>query len=101
MITKGIDVAQIIAANTEKKEYYPFYLIGKDLATQAKRTVPTMTDERAEFILAVYHTNAKVWCHAVGKKYNQWHQARAKEHLYLELADRFKKWVNPMTIIHA
>lgn len=96
MITKGIDVLGIIAANKEKKEYYPFYLIGKNLAIQAKRSVPSMSDERAEFILTTYNTMAKTWCNALGKKYNQWHQARAKEHLYLELAEQFKKWKNPM-----
>lgn len=96
MVTKGINVSQIIEANKEKKEYYPFYLIGKDLATQAKRHSPRMTDEIAEYILNKYHALAKEWCNTKGKKYNQWHQARAKEHLYNELAERFKKWVNPM-----
>ena len=97
IVTKGIDVRQIIEANREKKEYYPFYKIGKDLARQAKNTVPRMDNEVAEYILNRYHVLAKDWAHAVGKKYNQWHQQRAKEHLFTELKEHFKKWECPIS----
>ena len=97
VVTKNIDVLQIINANKEKKEYYPFYKIGKDLADQAKNTIPRMTNENAEFILSKYDELAKIWCKEVNKRYNQWHQTRAKEHLYNELAEKFKKWENPMS----
>lgn len=95
VVTKGIDVVSIIEANKEKKEYYPFFKIGKDLAAQAKNTIPVMTNENAEFILRTYESLAKQWCDVKGKKWNQWHRDRAKDHLYTELQARFKKWKRP------
>lgn len=92
IVTRGIDVASIIEANREKKEYYPFFLIGKDLARQAKNTIEIMTDENANFILLRYDELAAEWCRRVDKKYNQWHKDRAKEHLFTELQNLFKKW---------
>lgn len=95
IVTKGIDVPSLIAANAEKKEYYPFFLIGKELAKQAKNTIEVMTDDNAAFILKRYDQLAREWCIAKGKKYNDWHRTRAKEHLYAELQLNFKKWVAP------
>jgi RNA polymerase subunit RPABC4/transcription elongation factor Spt4 len=96
IVTKGIDVKSVIEANRHRKEYYPFYHIGENLAKQAKNTIPSMTNENADFILEKYNQLAKEWCHAVGKKFNQWHQERAKEHLFSELSKQFKKWNNPI-----
>lgn len=96
VVTSGIDVRAVIEANRARKEYYPFFKIGKDIAISAAKSIPRMDDEIAGFILAKYESLAKEWCHAVSKKYNQWHQERAREHLYNELAERFKKWENPL-----
>lgn len=92
IVTKGIDVPAMIAQNKERKEYLPFFLIGKELASAAKKTVPEMTEENFKFILRNYDTLATTWCHEVGKKYNQWHKDRAKEHLLNELKLKFKAW---------
>lgn len=97
IITKNIDVESLIQAHRDKKEYFPFFKIGADLAKQAKNTIPAMTDENAAFILTRYEELAKEWCHKKGKKYNQWHKDRAKEHLYQELSINFKKWTNPLS----
>lgn len=96
IVTSGIDVRQVIEANRDKKEYYPFFKIGKDLAKQAKNTIPFMSDENAAFILSRYEELAKEWCHALGKKWNAWHKEKSKEHLYNELSQLFPKWVNPV-----
>lgn len=93
VVTKGIDVVSIIEANKEKKEYFPFFKIGKDLARQAKNTIPLMTDDNANFILETYYRLAKEWCKLKDKKFNQWHKDRAKEHLYTELSILFKAWI--------
>jgi hypothetical protein len=98
VVTKGIDVAAIMEANKNRKEYFPFFKIGSDLAKSAKQTVPQMTDENASFILERYHELAREWCKAVGKRYNTWHQERAKEHLYTELSKIFKTWSNPLSV---
>jgi len=96
IVTKGINVKQVIESNRERKEYFPFFKIGKDIA----KAVPRVDDEVAAFALARYEALAKEWCHEVGKRYNQWHQERAKEHLYNELAERFKNWENPLKIVN-
>lgn len=92
IVTKGIDVPSLIEENRQKKEYYPFFLIGKELAYAAKKTIPDMTDENFKFILQNYFLLAAEWCKAKDKKFNQWHRDRAKEHLITELKSFFKKW---------
>ena len=92
VVTKGIDVPAMIEQHKERKEYFPFFLIGKELALAAKKTVPVMNDENFKFILRNYDELAKKWCAEVGKKYNQWHQERAKFTLIEELQKQFKKW---------
>lgn len=96
VVTRDINVQELIEKNKEKKEWYPFFKIGRDLAVQAKNTVPVMTDENAEFILKRYHELAKEWCHLKGKKFTEWHRQTSKETLFNELSQRFKKWNNPL-----
>jgi superfamily II DNA or RNA helicase len=85
IVTRGIDVPSLIAANVQKKEYYPFFLI-------AKQTIPDMTEENFQFILNNYFTLAAEWCKEKGKNFNQWHRDRAKENLITELQTYFKTW---------
>lgn len=97
VVTKGIDVPSIIEANKEKKEYYPFFLIGKQLAKMAKQTIPEMTEENFIFILRNYDNLAAEWCKQKGKRYNDWHKQRAKETLISELQTYFKSWQPPQS----
>lgn len=84
---------RLLLKNTKKKkEYYPFYKIGKDLAKQAKNTMPKMSQENFIFILHKYHELAKEWANAKGKRYNEWHKQRAKEHLQEQIQLNFKTW---------
>jgi superfamily II DNA or RNA helicase len=92
VVTKNIDVPAIIEAHKQKKEYFPFFLIGKELAIAAKKTIPIMNEDNFNFILRNYDELAKKWCKEVGKKYNQWHQERAKFTLIEELQKNFKTW---------
>ena len=92
IVTSGIDVPSLIEENKERKEYYPFFLIGKRLAEAAKKTVPQMNEETFNFILRNYNELAKEWCKTKEKKYNQWHQERAKQTLTEEIQKHFKKW---------
>ena len=92
IVTKGIDVPSLIEANREKKEYYPFFKIGKDLASAAKKTIPEMTEQNFKFILQNYFSLAAEWCKAKEKKFNQWHRDRATEVLITEIQTHFKKW---------
>ena len=92
VVTKGVDVHSLMEANKERKEYYTFFEIGRQLAISAKQTIPAMTEENAEFILSKYYEKGEEWCREAGKIWNQWHMDRAKETLWRELQDRFKKW---------
>lgn len=92
IITKNIDIPAIIKANKDRKEYYPFFLIGKNLAYAAKKTIPQMNEENFKFIIQNYNTLAKLWCKQVGKIYNKWHQDMAKDNLNKELLKLFKPW---------
>jgi superfamily II DNA or RNA helicase len=96
IVTRGIDIKRVMDENRDKKEYYTFFKIGKDLADEAKKSAGPMTDDKAAFILSKYEELAKEWAHAIGKRWNQWHKDRAREHLYTELAERFKKWESPV-----
>lgn len=92
LATSGIDVASLVKANEDKKEYYPFFLIGKQLAAMAKKTTPKMSEETFNFILSQYDIKAKQWCNSKGKQYNAWHKERAKQTLNDELLKFFKAW---------
>ena len=92
LATSGIDVASLVKANEDKKEYYPFFLIGKQLAAMAKKTTPKMSTETFNFILSQYDIKAKQWCNSKGKQYNAWHKERAKQTLSDELLKFFKAW---------
>lgn len=92
IVTKGIDVPKMIEVHKHRKEYFPFYNIGRELAAASKKTIPEMTDENFKFILRNYDELAKQWCQEKGKKYNQWHKERAKETLINELQKYFKTW---------
>lgn len=95
VVTKGIDVQKIMDDNLHRKEYYAFHEIGRRLADDAKKTIPQMTDEIAQYILGKYFDLGREWCHKHHKKLNQWHKARAQEVLYEHLERRFKDWQKP------
>lgn len=92
IVTKGIDVRAVIAQNRYRKEYFPFFKIGKDLAIEAKKTIPSMNNERADFILQKYLDLVRMWCAEKKKPFNQWHINTAREHLFTELEQRYKNW---------
>lgn len=92
VVTKNIDVQAIIEENRARKEYYSFFKIGKDLAEEAKKTIPKMTDDYANFILNKYFEFGKDWCHKHNRNFSKWHQIKAKEILFLELKQKFPKW---------
>ena len=92
VVTKGVNVQELIEANRDKKEYYPFFQIGTQLAASAKYTIREMNEETYTFILQQYFLKGKEWCKEKGKKFNQWHQERAAENLQIELQKHFKAW---------
>lgn len=98
VVTKGIDVRAVIEAHKEKKEYYPFFLIGKQIAVEAKNNSKTLGPKELEVVLKTLHDLTKQWCHEKGKSFNQWHREKAEENLYVELAKLYKSWTPPVPI---
>lgn len=92
MITKGIDVQQIINDNAHRKLYYPFFQIGRQLAEDAQKTIPKMSDEYFTFILNKYHDLAREWCHKNNKRFNEWHRLKAGEILLEKIKTKFPEW---------
>ena len=99
LITKNMQVAQMIEANKNRKEYFSFFEIGRELAQQVKYYTKEMTDEKFTFILQQYHEKAKEWCAAVSAQeghkrisFNQWHKDLAKQSLIEQLQKLYKKW---------
>jgi superfamily II DNA or RNA helicase len=97
VVTKGINVKEVIAKNKDRKEHAIFLGIGTMLADNAKNFIREMTDQDALFILEQYHVKAEEWTLAVGKQYNDWYRARAKEHLYDRLKNNYPKWQRQST----
>ncbi len=95
VVTKGIDVATIIKENAHRKQYYPFFKIGSDLADEAHKTIPKMCNEYATFILQKYIDLAREWTKAEGKKLSQWQKEKAESHLWEKLKKHFPTWDPP------
>lgn len=102
VVTKGIDVEELIKQHENKKDYAPFFAIGKDLAKSAQNTIPQMTDVNANFILQKYLELGRQWSRRVNEKakdsgkrkiiFNQWHRDLCQQHLFTELKKQFPRW---------
>jgi superfamily II DNA or RNA helicase len=98
VVTKGIDAAALMKEHEDKKQYYSFFTIGRVLAEQAANTIPAMSDEYANFVLGKYFDLGREWCKLNKKRFNQWHQEKAKEILFAELKTKFPKWKTELVI---
>lgn len=96
--TKGIDVAELIEQNKWRKEYFPFFNIGTQLASEARKKFAEMDEDAAEFILQQYYYLGKQWTKQTDRRFNQWHKERASEHLNNELQKHFKNY-KPQSIL--
>lgn len=92
VITKQIDADALIKEHKEKKEYYSFFQIGRELAIKAKSTIPQMSDDYFNFVLSKYHDLGKEWCKLNKKRFSQGHQKLANEFLFGEIKKLFPKW---------
>ena len=92
VLTKNINVNELVERHRHRKALYVFYEMGREMAQQAKNTMPDMTDERAEFILQNYRQKILEWGHASRTDINHFHDKESKRHLYNELEKLFPKW---------
>lgn len=92
IVTKNIDIDVLVRRHNDKKQYYPFFLLGRILAESAFKSASFVTDEIAIFTLTKYNELAKKWAHSQGKPYNKWHQGKAQEILFKELKRLDPEW---------
>lgn len=92
LITRNIDLPDLIEKSNNARKYNPFYQIGNDIAEAAKINIPMMTDELAAELLEEYHKLAREYIHTTGKKYLPDRKLKAKNHLYSQLQKRYPAW---------
>jgi superfamily II DNA or RNA helicase len=96
LITKNINVLQMIEDNKHRKEYFSFFQIGQTIAAELRYATKEMTEEKFNLSLLQYFYKAKEWCAATsGEKrrvFNQWHKDLAKKTLIDQLQKHFKRW---------
>jgi hypothetical protein len=110
VLTKNIDVAAVVQANRDKKEYFVFFGIGTHLAKEAKKSIVEMTDETFNFILSKYYEQGRIWAKQISvnrieenpesKKviFNEWHKLKAKEHLFNKLKEYYPEWTSTISL---
>jgi hypothetical protein len=91
VITKNINVLNIINENADKKEYFTLFEIGKKIASAFKEKQLELNENTFTFALQQYHSIAKVWTKERGKKFNQFHRNLIEK----ELKDNLK-WHPPV-----
>jgi len=92
VVTRGINVDQLIQQNKEHRKYHSFYAIGKSIAQNAKKSIKILNNDAVTFMLTEYQRLAEEWCHAIGKQYDYWHSEQAKKTLFDELKQAYPNW---------
>jgi hypothetical protein len=95
LITKNLNVEDMIERNSGYKDYYTLYQIGNNLVTQAKYKVPKLTTDVFSVLQLTYHEKAAEWCKLKGKRFNQFHRDIVNKHLSSELSKVFPTWQTP------
>lgn len=85
-----IDVKEIIAVSSDKRDYYSLHAIKHKIVSHYK--VGTMTDDVAYKLLSAYQGKVAEWCKEKGKPYNQWHKNTSAEWLFAALKKEYNGW---------
>lgn len=87
-----LDVPVLITTNSNKKDYFTLHQIKNKLISQARYqwSLKKLTDVQATEMHKIYQDAVKTWCHAKGKKYNQWHRETTAKWLSEEMERVFK-----------
>lgn len=85
VLTKNIDVENIIQENDKRKQYYAFFKIIRQHSNAVKLTKKKIDDDTFEFILNACYNDCKRWCHLNNKKFNQWHKTLCTQELQTSL----------------
>jgi superfamily II DNA or RNA helicase len=92
VLSKGLDIYELIEKNSKYKDYYTFFVISRMLANQAKNTIPKMNNETFDFILENNLQFARLWCKAQKKRWSDWHTEQVTISLIREIQKLFPTW---------
>ena len=92
LVTKNMNVLDIIYECRFNQEYRPFFKLAESFARELKYTTKELNQEKYIFTLGLLEDKHREWCRAVGKKYDQWHQNLTRTKLIEELKNYYKKW---------
>lgn len=90
VLTKNIDVEQLIESNEKNKQYFTFFKICREHVKAFRKTKKTINDEIFEFILENCMNDCRKWCKLNDKKFNKWHQELCKTELQKELKYEYR-----------
>lgn len=92
LVTKNINVLDIIYECRFNQEYRPFFKLAESFARELKYTTKELNQEKFIFTLHILEDKHREWCRLVGKKYDQWHQNLTRTKLIEELKNYYKTW---------
>jgi superfamily II DNA or RNA helicase len=92
LVTKNINVLDIIYECRFNQEYRPFFKLAESFARELKYTTKELNQEKFIFTLHILEDKHREWCRLVGKKYDQWHQNLTSTKLIEELKNYYKTW---------
>lgn len=95
VVTKNIDVNQIMEKHKERAEYLSFFVIPFRIAKEARDKWKKINDGIIKACEESLFDLCNQWCHAKGKKFNTWHREKAQIELHVQLAERFKEYQSP------
>lgn len=92
LVTKNINVLDIIYECRFNQEYRTFFKLAESFARELKYTTKELNQEKFIFTLHILEDKHREWCRLVGKKYDQWHQNLTRTKLIEELKNYYKTW---------
>lgn len=95
VVTKDINVIDIINKNTDKREYYSLFEIGHRVAVCFKEKSLELNENTFNFALTTYQNIAKTWTRERKKKLNEFHRNLIKNTLIKELQILYPEWQVP------
>lgn len=104
VITKNIDVHEMVESHKGKREYHSFFKLGRDLAVEAKQTIPDLSDEIAKFVVLRYLELVKQWTSEMRKKggtqkFDEWHRKTATDYMIKLLKEAYPAW-QPQALVY-
>lgn len=84
LVTKNLDVAQMLKRNQGKNDYLTLYQIGYNIGTQIKYKIGKlkMSDKLAYTALEIYQTKAQEWCKQTDRAWDLFHQNMTRDVLF-------------------